>query len=83
MGKLRQAASVKLLVSTSGNYLGFTSLDTPERLGKYIAMQDTIVWGQQLTQEMPKLPKCNSFRASTVLSSIYAFYNLPGTLMAK
>ena len=83
MGKLRQAASVKLLVSTSGNYLGFTSLDTPERLGKYIAMQDTIVWGQQLTQEMLKLPKCNSFRASTVLSSIYAFYNLPGTLMAK
>ena len=47
-GKLRQANSIKLLTAAEPGYIGLTTLDTPERLF-FIAAQDGIAWGQQLT----------------------------------
>ena len=53
-GLLRQSAAVRLITPGDASYDGFCFVDTPEKLGKFISLQDTITWTQMLTQEMSK-----------------------------
>ena len=70
-GKLRQASSVRLLIESSPEYIGFKVISTPETLGAFIAAQDDIVWRQMMTLELSKLPGPNSHRAGVALAGEY------------
>lgn len=70
-GHLRQSSSILLLTPDAPNYLGFTLITSAAQLGLFIAAQDTVLWTQQLTQELSKLPTGNSYRASVGLASVW------------
>ena len=63
-------------------YFGFSVLDSAARLGQFIEAQDSVVWQQQVTHEMGKLPAVTSFRASVALSTAWAWMQ-PGKLEAR
>ena len=76
-GKLRQVAAVQLLTPTHGSYLGFSSLASPHNLGDFIDAQDGIVWQQQVTQEISKIPGGNSAKTSTILCQFWSLMRRP------
>ena len=80
-GKLRQQQAVTLLLPSHSNYLGFHSLTEPAQLGAFIAAQASIVWGQQLTQEMSKLAGPNSTKAGTCLANLWCHFSDPALFM--
>jgi hypothetical protein len=70
-GKLRQCTAVQLLTKDHPSFLGFETLDTPERLSLFIKAQASINWPQQLTQELSKVPGSRASKASTALAGLW------------
>lgn len=73
-GLLRQTSAVRLVTLGDPSYAGFTYVDSPEKLGTFVALQNTVVWTQIVTQEMSKPPVINSYRAGVRLACTYRIY---------
>ena len=73
-GLLRQTNAVRLVTPGDELYAGFCVIDSPELLGKFCALQDSIEWTQMLTRDMSTLPAINSYRAGVRLSSMYTLF---------